>query len=406
MERPAVLPDHSHLQPRGHKLLQGFSVGPAPFAAVQEEHVSAFRFRQLHSLKMFPDIAAGIAHIFRQHLAEFIHPFISLRLVGADEGMHAQHVHMIVLGAAGFPVDPVPQPGIIDDVIAAHQARQIKGLGGSVQGHRPQSGILADHLGGDVGMSFQDQIRPDLVGDHIHIIFPEQFHGPLQLPSLPDTAAGIVGRTEDGGVDPAFFQFLLHILIIHPPDPFFIPLQIGKLQMEPVVLQAVGKADVGRRVDQHMIPVGAEDLQGADHPAQNAVLISDMLRRQSGNAVAAGLPVYDPLKILLRRTEISEGRMFGSFNDMLLNGGHCGEIHIRHPHGDHGKSFFYLHALDSQHSRFHGPLHLQGDGVFSSPVHKCRKIVFHILTSPFHGSIGCCPAVPFLFYHNSGSVKI
>ena len=63
-----------------------------PFRTVREEHVSALRFRYVHTLEMLFDIGAGIVDIFREHLPQLVHPLISLGLVSADQGVHGEHV--------------------------------------------------------------------------------------------------------------------------------------------------------------------------------------------------------------------------------------------------------------------------------------------------------------------------
>ena len=59
-----------------------------------------------------------------------------------------------------------------------------------------------------------------------------------------------------------------------------------------------------------------------------------MLRGQALNAIAAALPFDDAVKVLVARIEIAKHGMLGALNDVLLNRGHRGKIHVRHPHGD------------------------------------------------------------------------
>ena len=81
--------------------------------------------------------------------------------------------------------------------------------------------------------------------------------------------------------------------------------------MVTVVFQRVGEADVSRSVDQNMVTPGADDVGGTDNASQNAVLMTDTLRRQTGNTVSGFMPVDDRLKILLTGIEITIGRMSG-----------------------------------------------------------------------------------------------
>ena len=77
--------------------------------------------------------------------------------------MHGKKVHFIIMGFAAFCLNPVPEIFIVDDMIASHQTCQIKGLAGSIQGNSAVSGILTHGLSWNVFVSFQNQIRPDLI---------------------------------------------------------------------------------------------------------------------------------------------------------------------------------------------------------------------------------------------------
>ena len=67
-------------------------------------------------------------------------------------------------------------------------------------------------------VAVEDHVRPDLVGDHEHVVLFEELHGALQLPALPDAATGVVGGAEDNGVDLVVHDLLLHVLKVHAPD--------------------------------------------------------------------------------------------------------------------------------------------------------------------------------------------
>ena len=56
-----------------------------------------------------------------------------------------------------------------------------------------------------------------------------------------------------------------------------------------IVAQGPGKAHIGGGVEEHIVPSGAEHVQGADHAAQHAVLIADftsILNRKNMDAIA------------------------------------------------------------------------------------------------------------------------
>ena len=119
-----------------------------------------------------------------------------------------------------------------------------------------------------------------------------QCHGLFNFPAFPDTAAGIVGRAEDGSVDLIFYDLALHIFKVHPPDALFIQLEGAVDDMVAVVGQGSGEADVSGGVDQNLVTPGAQYIYGAGDTAQNTVGIADMFRLQAVHTVAlASIPV-------------------------------------------------------------------------------------------------------------------
>ena len=142
-----------------------------------------------------------------------------------------------------------------------------------------------------------------------------------------------------------------------------------------IVRQAVGKANVGRAVEQHVVPFGAQNVQRGDHAAQHAVFVADVFRLQAGNAVVALLPADNGIVIFRRGVKIAEGRMLHPFDHGLLNGGNHGEIHIRHPHGDHVESLPGRGI--GRTGRAHG---VNGDGVLSPAIQNGSKVVFHCVS--------------------------
>ena len=147
----------------------------------------------------------------------------------------------------------------------------------------------------------QCQVRPDLIGDHHAVIRFIDFHGFLDLPFFPDTATGIVRAAENCHMDLICLQFCVHILIIHAPDVVFVETERTVNDLVAVACQASGKADVGRAVEQHVVPFGAQNVQRGDHAAQHAVFVADVFALQPGNAVMALLPADNGIVIFRGR---------------------------------------------------------------------------------------------------------
>ena len=158
VERAPVLPGHAHVPAGFQQFIQRFSIVTAPCAAVQEEHIRSLRPAYLNAGEMFLNVAAGEIDIFCKYLAQLIHPFFSFPAVRSDEAVHRADIHAVVVGSAADGANPVPKGGVVDNVIAADQAGQVKGLAGRIKGDGAVSGIRTDSLGGNVIVSIQGQV--------------------------------------------------------------------------------------------------------------------------------------------------------------------------------------------------------------------------------------------------------
>ena len=382
MELAAVLNGNTHIVAGGQYIIDGLAVAFAPAGAVQEQHVGALGTADSDTLKMLCNVFAGVVHVAGDDGPQLVHPFVALVLIAADEGIHAQHIHGIVVAERGFLFHPVPEPGIVDDGVAAHQTCQVEGLAGGVHGYGAQLGILTDGLGGDVLVADADQVGPDLVGDDVDIVLFVDLHGLLDLPAFPDTAAGIMGGAENGGVDLVVHDLLLHIGEVHPPDAFLVDIEGGVDDVVAVVFQSVGEANVGGGVEQHIIAPGAEHVQSADHTAQDTVGIADVLGLQAFHTVAELVPADDGIVVFLPGGEVAIGRMLGPLDDGFGNGGHRGEVHVGHPHGDQVEAL-----LGSGDGKSGGTGGIHGNGIHAMTVHDGSEIVFHS-ESPFVYIVG------------------
>ena len=103
----------------------------------------------------------GVPAVALQHLKQLIRPRLSLVGIGSYEGMHGKNVHFVVVGGVTPGFHPVPEISIVNDMVAANEARQIKGLGGGVDSHGVLFCPVVDHQGG--GVLGVGDVRPDLI---------------------------------------------------------------------------------------------------------------------------------------------------------------------------------------------------------------------------------------------------
>ena len=382
MEHTAILPGNAHIPAGFFHLGNGFPVGFAPIRAIQEEHVGALRLADRNAFKMLGDIITGKVDIAADGLPQFLHPFVPFRLISADQGVHRKHIHIIIVRLAAFGTHAVPQVGVINNMVTTHQARQVKGFAGGIQGNGAAAGILADGLGGDVLVAVQNDIRPDFVRNDKTVIGAVDFHRLFQLPALPHAAAGVVRAAEDRHMDVVRLDLGIHILKVHPPHTVFILDQWAVHNFIAVVFHTGGKADVGGAVQQHGIAGGSKASQSRDHAAQHTVFVPDALFGQAGYTVAGLVPADDGIIIFIGRTKIAKGRVLGALDNGLLDGGYRGEIHIRHPHGDHIKARFGRFGRKAVHLADG----IYRNGVLAMAVHDGSKIIFHcnMLLCCFH----------------------
>ena len=178
-----------------------------------------------------------------------------------------------------------------------------------------------------------------------------------------------MGRTENGCVDLMLHDFLLHVLKIHPPDIIFVHIHGRMDNVVAIVFQSMGEAHISGRMDQDVITLGAHHIQRADHAAQNAVGVADVLGFQTLHTVALLLPVDNGIVILITGPEIAVDGMLRALDDRFRDRGCRGKIHVRDPHGDQVKTFLRLSRRK---------IHCQS--ILAVTVQDGSKIVFHNLS--------------------------
>ena len=380
VERPAVLPSHAHIPAGLDDLIQGLAGAPAVVRQIQEEHVGALGHGHVHAVVVLPDVVTGVFAVALQHLKKFGDPLSALVGIGPDQGVHGQHVHLVVVGGVAVGGDPVAQIFVIDDVIAADQARQVEGLGGGVDGHGVLLGPVVDHECGGVLVAGIGDVGPDLVADHEALVGLKDLHGLLQLPALPHPPGGVVGGAEDGQMDVVGLQLGVHVLVVHAPHAVFILFQRAVHRGAAQVFHVGGEAHIGGAVKQNLVAGGGQGLHRAGDTAVDAVLVADILPFQIPEAVALGLPLDDLFVINIRSGKIAIKRVLGPLNDSGGDGGTGGKVHIGHPHRDGVEAVLGGVGLVAPHL-VSDPLHRLG--VFAAAVNDGCKVVFHNKTSSF-----------------------
>ena len=95
----------------------------------------------------------SIVDILGQHLAKLIYPKMSFGLVRADQSVHRQHVHRIIMAHIRLISHSVFEVIVINDVVASNQAGEVKGLAGRVNGYCSVFRVLRDALSRNVLVS-------------------------------------------------------------------------------------------------------------------------------------------------------------------------------------------------------------------------------------------------------------
>ena len=156
-------------------------------------------------------------------------------------------------------------------------------------------------------------------------------------------------------------------------------------------------------MDEDLIALGADDVQRADHAAQDAVLVADALPGEAGDAVSRLMPFDDGIEVLVPGAVVAEGGVLGPLDDVLNDRGDGGEVHVRHPHRDG------VEALPGGSRGAEGHAGIQGvdcHGVFAVAVDDGGKIVLHgVFPSFSKNMVPVENSVPALLYQVFGGMQ-
>ena len=128
VEHLSVLQGNSPAPAEVFQFPERFAAGFAPPGAVGEQHISPLGFCQRDAFKVPADIFHRIADIAGENLPELIQPGLTLLGISPDQGMHGEHIHLIIVTERRFLADALPKRFVVNNMIASHQARQIECL--------------------------------------------------------------------------------------------------------------------------------------------------------------------------------------------------------------------------------------------------------------------------------------
>ena len=89
--------------------------------------------RITRSIRFTEGLYRDLCKLAGNHFPEFIHPLGALRAVRADQRMHTEDIHAVVMAQGSFLFHPPPDPRIIYDMVASDQARKVERLTGRIQ---------------------------------------------------------------------------------------------------------------------------------------------------------------------------------------------------------------------------------------------------------------------------------
>ena len=288
--------------------------------------------------------------------------------------MLTENIHFIVMGICRKVRDSLIEILIIYDMVASDKPRQVEGLARRIRRQDMLTGPFTDHLSRHMGMPGIGKIRPDLITDHKAVISAEDLHCLFDFLSCPDSPARIMRRTENCKPDLILTDLTLHVLIVHPPDPTLILLEIAEHRTPSLVDNISDKTYIIWPMKKNPVSGLCQHINHARDKSVHTIFISDMLPREPCHMIAFFLPADNRVIVTVLWHKISKQRMLRTPDDRVCNRRAGFEIHICHPHRDKIESLHRHSGLKSPDPLSSG---VYRSGVLSPPVNNRRKIVLH-----------------------------
>ena len=177
-----------------------------------------------------------------------------------------------------------------------------------------------------------NEIAVDLVRYDRHAVPVRQLRHLQQLLPRPDPSHRVVGVAQKEHGNPGA-EALLHVFQIHVPAVLRLP-QAVPPQAEAVYLRRLIERPVNGRLHHDLTPRAGEGAGAGEQAVHHAVAVQDPVFLRLYAVTALQPPQLRPF-FLRSDKGIAEDRMLRPFGQRLTDRRKRGEVHIRHPHGQH-----------------------------------------------------------------------
>lgn len=161
----AVLPDDADVPPGFQDFVEGAACLYGIFRTVKKHHVCTLRHGYADAIEALGDIAVRESYIFLNDRHEFMKPLCALLAVAADQRVHGENIHIIVVRLSPELCDFPSQLFVVNDMVAADKACHIESLARRTAGHdmifRP---VIYTKGRGEMSL-VEDQVVPDLIAN-------------------------------------------------------------------------------------------------------------------------------------------------------------------------------------------------------------------------------------------------